>query len=75
MSAWKPEFFIPGEGWCGNRLVFRTEEEAARWASGLARWDSRTVPTDEEPNYKLREAGKIELLGGRHDGAVVRGTA
>jgi len=77
--SWKPEVYIPGEDkWHGNGLVFATKEEAETWARDLlGRWyvptESRAVETDEEPNYRLRSDRKIEILGGRSDGAIVKG--
>lgn len=77
MSGWAPEVYIPGEDkWHGNGLVFPTEEEAEAWARDLlGRWfvptESRAVPTDREPNYRLQGNGRVELLGGPQDGAVV----
>jgi len=78
--GWKPEMHIPGEGWKANALVFSTEEEAELWARDLCRrWtvpsESRAVPTDKEPNYRRLADGKVEIVGGRADGAIVKETA
>lgn len=57
--SWKPEVYVKGDGWCGNGLVFATEEEAKAWADHrLMVWfvptDARAVEVDSEkypPNY------------------------
>lgn len=67
MSNWKPEVLVDGS-WGGNSLVFATEEEAIAWGKDrLMRWtvptDSRAVPTNEPPNYKIdMETGVITRI-------------
>jgi hypothetical protein len=57
--AYKAEVIADSSGnWAGNALVFATEAEAEAYVLDLARrWtlvrETRTVETDEAPNYEL----------------------
>lgn len=60
--SWRPEMFIPSDGWVPNGQRFATEREALDSASDLlGRWtqptDYRAMPSNELVNYK-REDGK-----------------
>ena len=67
--SFKPQVFIPSESkWCGNALVFETEQEARDNAADLLmRWfvptDSRAIESDETPNYRYinRQLVPIEM--------------
>lgn len=67
--AYRAEVIADSSGkWAGNALVFATEEEAAAYVADLARrWtlvrDTRTVETDDAPNYHLDvETGVVTRL-------------
>lgn len=76
--SWKPEVYVPGEDkWHGNGLCFATEEEALRWGCDLlGRWfvptEYRAVESEEPVNYRVLDDGKVEVMGGRQDGAVLK---
>lgn len=65
--AYKAEVIADSSGkWAGNALVFATREEAEIYVSDLAlRWrlvrETRTVETDEAPNYVIDAAGVRRL--------------
>lgn len=63
----KAEVIADSSGkWAGNALVFATREEAEIYVSDLAlRWtlvrETRTVETDEAPNYVIDADGVRRL--------------
>ncbi len=66
--SWKPQVFLASENkWCGNALVFETEEEACQNASDLLmRWfvptDSRAIESTDPVNYRYinRQLERLE---------------
>ena len=58
MPGFKAEVQVGKDPWCGNALVFATEEEATEYGEDLyCRWAAvnkwRAVPTEKEPNYQF----------------------
>jgi hypothetical protein len=59
-AGFKIEFLADSSGkWAGNELVFRTRDEAERYAADLMdRWpavqDWRVIETDDSPTVRLR---------------------
>lgn len=58
--SYKPEMLCQGE-WCGNGMVFATEDEALKHGRELmSRWfvptDCRAVESDETVNYRFDES-------------------
>jgi hypothetical protein len=66
--AWKAEVIADASGkWAGNALVFETQDEAERYVRDLMmRWfavtDTRTVETDEKPNYRFNADGSYSRI-------------
>jgi hypothetical protein len=63
--SFKAEVIADSSGkWCGNQLVFATEEEAQQYAEALQkRWVAvqqiRTVFTSESPNSEIKNGSLI----------------
>lgn len=67
MAGFKAEVIADSSGkWAGNALVFPSESEAEIYVSDLAlRWtlvrDTRVVPTDEKPNYRIENGVAVRI--------------
>lgn len=65
--GWKAEVIAAGETrWSGNGLVFGSPEEAEDYVADLKRrWtlvvQTRVVPADEEPNYRLVNGQAVRI--------------